>query len=150
MKITDFWQRVDKQRGGCWNWRGATNSDGYGNVFYEGTNWKAHRLSYALTSGEIPDGRHVLHRCDNPACVNPDHLFLGNHSDNMRDRAAKGRHNVGDRKGIKHPMARLSEQDVLEIRALAGTMCHREIGLRYGVTTNNIHRIIVRKSWKHI
>lgn len=76
----------------CWHWRGAQNKFGYGRMTYEGRLQVAHRLAYRTFVGEIPDGLYVLHKCDNPACINPEHLWLGTYSDNMRDCWAKGRH----------------------------------------------------------
>ena len=89
-----FWEKVSKEDG-CWNWVGSTQGFGYGYLHTgDKTNRKpvsAHRYSWALHNGPIPDGLWVLHKCDNPSCVNPDHLFLGDRTDNMRDCAAKGR-----------------------------------------------------------
>lgn len=88
---------IPEPNSGCFIWLGATNPDGYGNVRVgsrtDGTRrqLKAHRAAWSAFVGEIPDGVHVLHRCDNPACINPEHLFLGTHTDNMRDMVAKGR-----------------------------------------------------------
>jgi len=94
-----FWQKVEKSDG-CWTWRGALQTNGYGKIYVcrkPGTTTKttismpAHRASWVIHFGDIPTGMSVLHRCDNPLCVRPDHLFLGDHTDNMRDCAAKGR-----------------------------------------------------------
>ena len=76
---------------GCWNWTESTAPNGYGRMSYNGTTDYAHRLSWNAHFGVIPDGLHVLHRCDNPTCVNPEHLFLGTHQDNMDDMMRKGR-----------------------------------------------------------
>lgn len=76
---------------GCLEWNGSLNNSGYGNFWLEGTSDKAHRVSWTLTNGEIPEGLFVLHKCDNPKCVNTDHLFLGTAKDNALDRKAKGR-----------------------------------------------------------
>lgn len=86
-----FWERVSKQDNGCWLWTGHTNPRGYGVIAVNGTMWLAHRYSYQLHTGSIPDKLFVCHKCDVPSCVNPDHLFLGTHQDNMDDMAAKGR-----------------------------------------------------------
>lgn len=88
-----FWGKVAKADGdACWLWLGSKNGDGYGNFFFGGKTDRAHRVAYALTVGP-PGDLQVLHRCDNPACVRPSHLFLGTHSDNMKDAADKGRLN---------------------------------------------------------
>lgn len=89
-KAIPFWNRV-KGTGHCWLWTGCRNDDGYGVVRFNGGMCKAHVVAWFLTNGLIPDGLDVLHECDNPPCVNPDHLFLGTNADNCRDRQAKGR-----------------------------------------------------------
>ena len=110
IEIAKFNEKISRPtKTGCREWLGAKNSDGYGKVTvskwlrhriqpkrdrYARHRWKvlAHRMSWWITMGAIPDGMCVLHHCDNPKCVNPDHLFLGNHTDNMRDMMSKGRH----------------------------------------------------------
>jgi len=88
-----FWSRVQKTEG-CWLWTGCVNSTGYGSgTFGKARTHMAHRFSWEIAHGPIPDGLCVCHRCDNPRCVRPDHLFLGTRSDNQNDRVAKGRHN---------------------------------------------------------
>lgn len=82
----------------CWEWMAGKDSDGYGGFFLSGKNEKAHRVAWMFRFGEIPEGLGVLHHCDNPGCVNPLHLFLGDHKTNMGDKAQKGRHgNTGIR-----------------------------------------------------
>jgi hypothetical protein len=89
-----FWARVAKGDG-CWSWTGGTNRNGYGTLHMGGHTirkpWRAHRFSWVLHNGPIPDGLWVLHKCDNPPCCNPAHLFLGDRRANMLDAAAKGR-----------------------------------------------------------
>lgn len=87
--------RVDES--GCWLWR-ATGGRRYGSLFVDGRREQAHRVSWLLHRGKIPDGLHVLHKCDTPLCVNPDHLFLGTHADNMADMKAKGRARSGHKR----------------------------------------------------
>lgn len=88
-----FWPRLDQSGGpeACWPWTGSRTRTGYGKCSVDGRHVAAHRLAWQLTNGPIPDGLHVLHRCDNPPCCNPGHLFLGTHTDNVRDMLAKGR-----------------------------------------------------------
>lgn len=94
--IVKFWNNVDKKDNGCWEWKGSKIPTGYGHLNWETCrNAYAHRVSWILANGEIPDGLCVLHRCDNPPCVNPDHLFLGTMADNIRDRDAKERGKFG-------------------------------------------------------
>ncbi len=102
-----FWDKVVKSDE-CWEWQGAHDPRGYGFIGAPGggKNLLAHRVSWELHNGAIPQGRYVLHRCDNPRCVRPDHLFLGTHADNMADRQAKGRQAQGDGQGQRlHPEA---------------------------------------------
>jgi transposase-like protein len=89
-RIERFWARVVKGDG-CWEWGGARNRAGYGKIMVQRAVIPAHRFSWQLTNGPIPEGLYVLHTCDNPPCVNPAHLFVGTHSDNMADMVAKGR-----------------------------------------------------------
>ena len=86
-----FWDKVDKT-GECWIWTAYTKTDGYGQFKFDGKMRGAHRMAWLLTNGEIPDGMLVCHTCDNPSCVNPNHLFLGTNQDNADDKMNKGRH----------------------------------------------------------
>lgn len=85
-----FWARIDTTQRGCWNWPGAMKVVGYGKVRWHGAEVYAHRKAWELINGAIPAGLYVLHRCDNPRCIRPAHLFLGTHLDNMKDMVAKG------------------------------------------------------------
>ena len=86
-----FWLRVDKcDDDECWNWLGCLNTHGYGSFGFRQATIGAHRISYEINKGTIPEGRHICHSCDNKRCVNPKHLFLGSHTDNMADATAKG------------------------------------------------------------
>lgn len=140
---------------GCWLWSGAPGDSSktgqYGRFRINGPQEKAHRASWLLYRGDIPDGLHVLHSCDNPACVNPHHLFLGTNLDNVMDRVSKGRSGWESRPGEAHPMSRLTEADVRSIRTryAAGTR-GRALAKEYGVNPATVSEIITRRKWKHV
>lgn len=153
-----FWKKVNKTTE-CWLWTAYKTDNGYGYTWDGSRNQLAHRLCWKLTRGEIPDGLCVLHHCDVPACVNPDHLFLGTHLENMADRDAKGRQPKGDQngahtrpdrlpRGSKHGQAKLSEHQVLEIKAAQGRQ--HEIAKRYGVSQTLVSAIRRGVKWAHI
>lgn len=127
---------------GCWLWTGATTTGGYGKIKTGNFRMDAHRAAYILFRGEIPNDLFVLHRCDTPACVNPDHLFLGTALDNIRDSAIKRRSAVCDR----HGMAKLTWDAIEEIRK--SNESQRAIGRRYGVSQGQVSLIKSGKSWK--
>jgi hypothetical protein len=149
--INRFWAMVNKgEDNECWLWEGTRNEDGYGNIQINNHCEKAHRLSYELFIGNIPEGMCVCHKCDNPPCVNPKHLFLGTKLDNTRDRDAKGRGIFFS--GEKHNMAKLTENQVREIRSsITGKRGELTmISERYGVSVSCISGIIHRRTWKEV
>ena len=132
---------------GCFLWTGTTTGGGYGRVRRGKRTHYAHRVAYELFVGPIPGGMNVLHRCDTPACVNPDHLFLGTPADRVRNRDEKGRAAAGE----QHFRARLTEDDVRTIRARAAAgETQRPLAREYGVDQATISNIVTRKSWKHV
>lgn len=138
-----FWDKVDKS-GDCWLWTGAKgNQMGYGMFNLNGTK-RAHRVSWEICFGSIPKGLCVLHKCDVPLCVNPDHLFLGSNADNSRDKVDKGR----SAKGEKINTAKLTKEDVIWIRELGAS--HRRIAKCFGVDKSQISRIKAKKTWGHV
>ena len=140
-----FWEKVQKSDG-CWLWIGGRDSRGYG-AFKAERMTKAHRYSWELHFGKIQNGLFVLHRCDNPPCVCPDHLFLGTHLENMADMRAKDRSHRGERQY----MARLTERAVREIRAAAARgENYGEIAKRFGVCRANVSQVVLRNTWKHV
>ena len=134
---------------GCWQVVSHhKNKNGYIWLMRNGENTRAHSLSYEAFVGKIPKGLHVLHRCDQPDCVNPEHLFVGTHAKNMKDMEQKGRH--VPMPGEKHPLSKLTEKQVKEIRALKGRTTQRSIAAMFGVSVGHINNIMQRRTWKHI
>jgi hypothetical protein len=141
-----FWAKVSKTDS-CWNWTASKFWCGYGRFAADRVGWYAHRLSWTIHYGKIPTGMLVLHHCDNRSCVRPDHLFLGTHKTNRDDCISKGRANP--LRGEHHPNARLSRDDVAEIRRLCkiALFSHREIGEQFGIKQAQVSRINVGLSW---
>jgi|SRR5271170_2141735 len=138
-----FWSFVRKHECGCWEWGRSCNEHGYGVFYMLNRQFLAHRVCYELCIGEIPQGLKVLHRCDNPKCVRPDHLFIGTQLENIEDMVRKGR-----RKGTKHALAKLNDEQVLAVRASVkqGRILARELGVSEAL----ISLIRSRKIWSHI
>jgi hypothetical protein len=149
--VSRFWSKVDKS-GDCWLWTAFVDDCGYGRFrpTSKSSMNMAHRHAWMLTYGPIPEGLLVCHRCDNPACVNPDHLFLGTHAENMTDMASKGRSR--DSFGEQNPRAKLTENTVREIRAryAAGGITLKQLGAEYSVSDQAVWRLVHRKSWRHL
>lgn len=133
---------------GCWLWTGARAGD-YGQTHHAGRHMLAHRRSYELSCGPIPQRMNVLHRCDNKSCVNPDHLEVGTQKKNMQDAILRGRQRV--RRGSMHSMAVLSELQVEEIQKLAQSPQPRGFWLRlardYGVDKSTVSAVKLGKTW---
>ena len=141
-----FFSKVHKTDS-CWLWIAKwKDNKGYGRFHFRNKDWCAHRVSYVLHKGEIPDGMCVCHTCDNPGCVNPDHLWLGTVKQNIRDCKRKGRMN--DRRGEKHPRSRLTKDDVIKIRL--SNLSLKELAENFNVTDGHICNIKKRVCWKHI
>ncbi len=144
---TRFWQRVNKTDG-CWLWIGLIGTRGYGKIGaggVRGPTLLAHRVSWELHFGPIPDGMFVCHHCDNPACVRPDHLFLGKPRDNTADMFAKGRANPP--RGEACPWSRLTAQQVGEIRGRRGES-PKKLATEYGVSVGAITGIFRGVNWQ--
>lgn len=160
-----FWEKVKQGLPNeCWLWTGAVHHAGRGIVWVseERRAGIASRVAWELTNGPIPEGLLVCHHCDNPLCMNPAHLFLGTPAQNSADMVAKNRQCSGDRshfhldgdqrRGENHPTAKLSERQVYDIRRryAEGGVLQRELGAEYGVSQNQISRIVLREAWRHI
>lgn len=147
--IARFWSNVDRS-GSCWNWKRCRTPQGYGKVRITGHGWElAPRICWKIIHGHIPNGLHILHKCDNPPCVNPEHLFLGTILDNARDRETKGRGNQA--KGEKVYNAKLNTQQIASIRQRVknGTP-QKTITEEYKLAKSTVSAIIRRKTWKHV
>ncbi len=130
---------------GCWIWLKGLNK-GYGQYWDGKKNRRANRFSYELYVGPVPDHLSVCHRCDNPICVNPDHLWLGTNDANTLDRVLKGRN--ARVLGSAQSTAKLTDEQALEIRRASGM--HKEIAARYGISTSNVSYIKSLKTWAHL
>ena len=146
-----FWSKVQKTDG-CWIWQAATNQSGYG-VFRirrdsKAFNVLAHRYAYSSQFGSFQSDLFVCHTCDNPPCVNPVHLFLGTHEDNMRDGVHKLRMHPGEKDGL----ASMTDAQALEIRKMrdVSRLSYKEIAAKAGLSYQAVRRVIRRDTWKHI
>ncbi len=148
-----FWSRVDMAGlDECWPWKGRRQWAGYGAFSADGKEWRANRIAWHLANGAIEEGLKVLHRCDNPPCCNPRHLFLGTMADNCVDRDTKGR-GVPPKRVVGEATtgAKLTAQDVLDIRrrAEAGET-YVSIARSYPVNKGAISKIVRRERWTHL
>jgi hypothetical protein len=139
---------------GCIEWPFSRDKDGYGWCSRMGQK-RAHRVAWVVANGPLPSGGHVLHKCDNPPCINPRHLWVGGHADNMRDMHEKGRASgcavTQNLKEESHGRAKLSRQDVasIRVRRLAGESIPR-LAREFGVGTQTVGDIIARRTWKTV
>ena len=176
MDAEHFWKMVDRS-GECWIWTGAKVGNGYGKVYFGGKTCRAHRISWELTHGPIAPNLVVLHLCDNPPCVRPDHLTLGTIQENNDDKKWKGRQAKGDAtgsrlypgnlphgdahyshikpelvlRGERHGMAKLTEDQVRQIRVLhKNGIGRKELCAMFGVSTHVIWQVQSGRSWTHV
>lgn len=153
-----LWRRVDKNGpipadaslGNCWVWTGPLDRLGYGHLWFLRAMPTVHRISWFLQNGKWPEPC-ALHKCDNRACVRPDHLFEGTHADNMADMAAKGRAKPNGIRGSRHPRAKLTEDDVREIRRMLGAgVSQPAVAKRFGVSRSAINNVANSYHWRHV
>lgn len=155
-----FWKYVKKGRPNeCWPFIGDIQAKGYGHFtltyqrHFKRVRWLAHRLAWTLVHGDIPEGKHVCHKCDNPPCCNPKHLFCGTPKDNTQDMISKGRWSRPPRlQGEEHGEAKLTEKDVIEIRRLYVPWSYSAVRLskEFHVSKRLIFNIVHRLAWKHV
>lgn len=150
--IERFWSKVaiTNDPNQCWLWKGKPSPKGYGVFGSNNMNRRAHRVVWEITYGVIPETLDVLHTCDIRNCVNPSHLFLGTHQDNMEDRNRKNRQAQGER----HPNAKLTESDVLEIRRIykkhSRIYGSRALAKVFNVSQAVIIEVVTRRTWKSV
>lgn len=140
--LIKVYEKFVEKKEGCWGWKGCKKSKmAYGCLTFRGKEKTAHRASYEIHKGKIPEGLFVLHRCDNASCTNPDHLFLGTVLDNKRDQIAKGRSSV----------EKLNVEKVKEIKSmLEKGILHKAISKKYGISTTTVWCIQTGKTWSDI
>lgn len=147
--INRFLNKIIIDANNCWLWTGYIGNERYGRFKVKGKMLRAHRFSYQYYKGDIPPGLYVLHKCDIPKCVNPEHLFLGTPYDNMKDMRLKGREIKA--KGINASKAKLSEEQVRDIRVkLSKGISLQELSKEFKVAYNAIRFIKLGLSWKHL
>lgn len=159
----DFWAKIAVgEPEACWEWQPKSrDQDGYGVFKFEGRQWRTHRLAYTLAVAPIPDDLHVLHRCDNPPCGNPAHLFLGTAKDNNADRDQKGRHRVqsgdahwtrripGALAGENSPSTKLTSAQVRDMRSrYAAGATKFELGEMFGIAPETARKIVQGQRWR--
>lgn len=143
-----FWKKVDRgDPNECWEWQAATDTNGYGLFYADGQQRGAHRVSYWLEHGEKAGEGWVLHHCDNKPCVNPDHLYLGDASDNAQDRFERG---LVSHEGENHPASQLTQEDVDEIRErVENGESQYEIADEFGISQPTVSQLVIGLIWGH-
>lgn len=150
--IARFWNKVDRRGPDeCWLWLAAPQKDGYGAFHLDDQKVAAHRIAWMIKHPRVSaEGMCVCHTCDVRSCVNPAHLFLGTHQENVADRHAKGRSSPP--KGSANGQSKLDERTVREMRIIyaRGGISQCELGKRYGITQSVTHALLHRRTWKHV
>ena len=149
-----FWSRTKRVESGCLEWQGSKFSQGYGVFYNDKKLLKAHRVAFHLSVSPIPDGLFVCHKCDNPSCVEPSHLFLGNAMDNNHDMMLKGRYKQGHRrnqpKGERHHKAILKEYSVRRIRLIGNALTQKEMAVLFKCSKQTISAVLRKEIWKFV
>lgn len=142
-----FWSKVNLgTEENCWDWTASCVTAGYGKFSYKSKAFDAHRFSYFLHFGEIPRGMFVCHRCDNPKCVNPSHLFLGTNLDNVKDMIAKRLHRFGD----KTSRSKVANKEIKKIKTLYKKgISQKQLAKKFGICQSSISRILSGKNHKY-
>ncbi len=144
--------RIGKKPNECWEWLASVRNSGYGRIKIGDLTRSAHRVSYELHVGKIPNGICVCHHCDNKLCVRPNHLFLGTHRDNARDMVQKGKHNPA--RGESAGSAKLTEKQVMKIRTTFKKNnrwgMKTVLARKYGISNAQITHILQGKHWRHV
>lgn len=161
--LARFWAKVNKdgpivraELGPCWIWTASTQAYGHGQLRIDGRSIFAHRISWEVANLQsIPQGMCGCHKCDNPPCVNPDHIFIGTHTDNMQDAWRKGRsgpklHPERMKRGEQNGAAKLKESDVMFIKVAARKGNYSSLGREFGVNHSTIMKIATGRYWKHV
>lgn len=138
---------IPEPNSGCWLWTGSVDLRGYGKIGIDYKTVTATHAAHELFIGPVAEGSHVLHTCDTPACVNPQHLYVGTHWDNMADKVRRGR----SRKGSEHPLVKLTENDIRMIRHRFAAGEHRGVlANAYNISRGNVYAIAERRTWRHL
>ena len=151
-----FWSKVDKgSADGCWEWTGNKHKFGYGTISIDGRPRATHRVSWEIHNGNIPEGTGyhgtcICHKCDNPSCVRPEHLFLGSVQENNNDMVKKGRRS--SQKGANNPRSKINSTQARVIRRHANRnlMTHKEIGSIFSISSSSVAGIKSLRRWAHV